>query len=294
MDWEKLKTFYYVAKAGSFSKAAETLFISQSALSRQISLLEDAFKVKLFVRHGRGIHLTEEGAMVYESVAKMFSEIESTHTKITESIHEPVGEIKIATTNALASPWLPQYIPGYMERYPKVKLSIIGEDKELDLHTREADVAIRPFAEHGTDLVQDPLISFHLGLYASKKYLKNYGTPKSPSDLDNHRLLIYGDYRNFPYDKFNWILKVDRKEGVRDYALCMNSSQGLALLAEAHMGIAPLSSEYTLKNKNLVRVLPELNGPVVKIYYVYPKNLKNIKRIQSLGDYLKEAIRKEE
>jgi DNA-binding transcriptional LysR family regulator len=292
MDWDKLKTFYYVVKAGGITASGPYLHLSQPAISRQIKNLEYSLKKALFLRRRDGCVLTEEGEVLYSSVKKMIEEAEYATSRIFAMSDEPTGEIKITTTNALASSWLPRYVPTFLEQYPNISFTIIGNDQDLDLKTREADVAIRTYAENQPDLVQDYLSSFHLGLYASEKYLQKHGIPKKVQDLDNHRLLSFGEYKIHPYGNINWCLTVGAYKDRKPF-LSINSSQGLHLMAENGLGIAALSKEYASNNTKLVRILPHVDGPKIDIYYVYPTRLKEIKRIAVLGEFLRNELKKD-
>lgn len=293
IDWEKLKTFHSVAKFSSFTQTGEFLNLSQSSISRQIQDLEYQLKHKLFIRHPTNLILTEEGKILHKAVEKMMANLETAYTLIEEEGKESQGLLRVTTTSALATLWLSRFTPGFLKKYPKMRLTIIGNDQELDLMVRQADVAIRPYIESHPDLKQILLTTFHLGLYASPQYLKEFGTPLKPEDLDHHRLLVFGDYSAHPYGNINWVLKVGsspHKERIP--YMCINSSQGLMWSAEAGLGIAGLSQEYAGENTNLVRVLPDVvDTPTIDLYYVYHSHFSNSKRITTLCDYLIEKLR---
>ncbi len=99
MGWDKLKSFYHVARAGSFTNAALTLNISQSALSRQISELEKRLGFKLFERHARGLVLTQLGETLFETARNIFVEIQSVENLIRDGHKEPQGTLKVATAS---------------------------------------------------------------------------------------------------------------------------------------------------------------------------------------------------
>jgi DNA-binding transcriptional LysR family regulator len=84
MDWDRLKTFYHVATAGSISRAMDTIHLSQSAITRQIQSLEHSLKTKLFKRHTKGITLTEQGSYLFEETEKIFADLNSIEKKIVE------------------------------------------------------------------------------------------------------------------------------------------------------------------------------------------------------------------
>ena len=92
------------AEAGSFTHAGDTLNLSQSAVSRQISALEEALSVPLFHRHARGLILTEQGEALNRTVREVFAKLAMTEALLTESKEKPAGRLKVTTTHSFASP----------------------------------------------------------------------------------------------------------------------------------------------------------------------------------------------
>lgn len=292
IDWDKFKLFYFVAKAGSFTAAAETLNISQSAISRSIQLLEHHLKIKLFERVSRGLVLTKPGESLFKATEKAFEEFSRAEMLMLEEEEEPQGTLKVATTMAIATVWLMPHLNVFLRTYPKIHLTIIGNDEELDLKTRQADVSIRPYIENHPELIQNKICVFHLKLYASEAYLKEYGVPQNTSDLDHHKFIVFGYDATNPYNDINWPLKLGMPSGsLRTPYLCINSSAGMRQAAEDGHGIIALAAEYPhLNNSDFIEVLPEEPKPSIPIYYVYPSHLKESKRVKALGDYLIERL----
>src|SRR4249920_1184205 len=106
MDWDKLKVFHAAAEAGSFTHAGERLGLSQSAISRQVSTLEQELSVSLFHRHARGLVLTEHGEMLYHTAQEILLKLESARAKLTDSRERPNGSIKVTTTVGIGAHWL--------------------------------------------------------------------------------------------------------------------------------------------------------------------------------------------
>ena len=143
MDWDKLRVFHAVAEAGSFTHAGEALNLSQSAVSRQISALEESLSVPLFHRHARGLILTEQGELLHRTAREVFSKLAMTEAMLTESKDRPKGPLKVTTTVSFGSAWLTPRIREFLDLYPEIQVSLVVDDTELDLSMREADVAIR-------------------------------------------------------------------------------------------------------------------------------------------------------
>ena len=215
MDWDKLRVFHAVAEAGSFTHAGEALNLSQSAVSRQISALEESLSVPLFHRHARGLILTEQGELLFRTAREVFAKLAMSESLISESKDRPKGPLKITTTVAFGSIWLTPRIREFLDLYPEIQVSLVVDDSELDLSMREADVAIRMSPPRQPDLIQRHLVSVQVHIYGAPEYLKKHGTPQRPEDLDEHRLIIYGEDSRPPVAGHQLAARSRRKAGAR-------------------------------------------------------------------------------
>src|SRR5204863_1967420 len=137
MDWDKLKVFHAAAEAGSFTHAGEKLSLSQSAVSRQVSALEQELNAPLFHRHARGLILTEQGELLHRTAHDVFMKLEAARAKLTDSRERPNGELRVTTTPGIGVHWLTPRLGEFIELYPDVQLSLITTDGELDSAMRE-------------------------------------------------------------------------------------------------------------------------------------------------------------
>ena len=213
MDWDKLRVFHAVAEAGSFTRAGDSLNLSQSAVSRQVSGLEESLNVTLFHRHARGLILTEQGELLFRTVRDVFAKLAMAEAQLSESKERPKGQLKVTATIGLGSTWLAPRIGEFLEIYPDVSVDLVLDDRELDLSMREADVAIRLAPPRQPELVQRHLLAIRTQIYAAPAYLKRNGTPKSLDDLDRHKLIVYGELVRPPTPEFNWLLTIGGREG---------------------------------------------------------------------------------
>jgi DNA-binding transcriptional LysR family regulator len=286
MDWDKLRVFHAVAEAGSFTHAGDTLNLSQSAVSRQISALEEALQVPLFHRHARGLILTEQGEALNRTVREVFAKLAMTEALLTESREKPAGRLKVTTTVSFGSSWLAPRLQAFLEAYPDVSVSLLLDDSDLDLAMREADVAIRMHPPKQPDLVQRHLMTMEWLIYASPEYLKRHGVPQRAEDLDAHKLVLFGDYRP-PVTDINWLAEVGRRPGNPRRALLeVNNAQAVLLAIRSGLGIGAVPDFMAPEAQDLVRVLPELKSPKVDVFFVYPEELRNSKRVAVFRDFL--------
>ena len=286
MDWDKLRVFHAVAEAGSFTHAGDTLNLSQSAVSRQISALEENLQVPLFHRHARGLILTEHGESLNRTVREVFAKLAMTEALLTESKEKPAGRLKVTTTVGFGSSWLAPRLQGFLEAYPDVSVSLLLDDGELDLAMREADVAIRMHPPKQPDLVQRHLMTMHWHVCASPEYLKKYGVPQRPEDLDEHKLVLFGQHHP-PVEEVNWLAEAGRRPGnPRRALLDVNSVHAVLLAIRSGLGIGAIPDYAMAENPDLVRILTDLKGPKVDVYFVYPEELRNSKRVAVFRDFL--------
>ncbi len=295
VDVNQLITFYHVVKAGSFVRAESLVGVQRSWISRQITDLENKVGYKLLERHYGNVTLTPMGETLYESAKKIIAETKIVESLLYESHTEPKGDLKVATTIGHATGWLPKYLAGFLNKYPDMRLSIVGSDENVDLESNEADVAIRPYVPKSPHLIHMYLLSYPLKLYASADYVAKFGAPKTPEDLDNHRLIAFSRNTRIPFGNVDWHLSLGCKPGhIRKPFLQINSALGLTRVVKDGLGIASISKyQEGLEGANLVEILPDIDGPMVDVHYVYPEILKDFKRITVLGEYLVEALEEE-
>jgi DNA-binding transcriptional LysR family regulator len=290
MDWDKLRVFHAVAEAGSFTHAGDTLNLSQSAVSRQISALEEALSVPLFHRHARGLILTEQGEALNRTVREVFAKLAMTEALLAESKEKPAGRLKVTTTHSFGVTWLAPRLKHFLGAHPDVTLSLLLDDTELDLAMREADVAIRMHPPRQPDLVQRHLGEIRSQIWAAPDYLKANGTPEKVEDLDNHKLILFGDRRP-PVVDINWLAEIGRRDGMpRRGVMEVNSLQAMLVCIRAGLGIGAVPDYLVQDPSGLVALLPEVKKPTIDMYFVYPEELRNSKRVSVFRDFLVAAI----
>ena len=291
MDWDKLKIFHAVAEAGSFTSSTVNLNLSQSAISRQIQSLEDDLKVKLFERHARGLTLTESGEYVYKTANEVISKLKEVETTLSDKKNKPRGKLTVTTVISFGTTWLTPRIQEFMQLNPEIEVELIFDDKELDLSTRQADIGIFMRRPKQLNYIQKKLIDIHYHIYGSPKYLEKHGYPKTINDLNKHKFISFG--RGAPSPVFNpeWALKLGMKENkIMKTVMKVNSVYGLLLAVQSGVGLAALPDYLTLKQPNIVKVLPNVKGPITEAHFVYPQSMKNVARVQAFRNFLYSKI----
>ena len=292
LDWDKLRIFHAVAKAGSFTNAGERLGLSQSAVSRQISNLEQDIKVSLFHRHARGLLLTEQGEALYATSCDIAKKVDVVQEKLREAKEVPSGHIRLTATSGLGTRWLSSRIDQFLEAYPEINVELFFTENELDLGMREADVAVRMHRPTQMDLIQRPLFKVHMHAYCAKSYAEKYGIPQTSDDLANHHFI---GYTNAPHHLLGlkWLESLARNKGFAfTPRISVNNVLALRRLVLKGLGIAVLP-DYVMGDDGdaLVQVNLEQAPPCFEAYFCYPEELRNAARIQVLRDFLVQAAR---
>src|SRR3954470_9210295 len=191
--------FEAAARHLSFTKAGEELFLTQSAVSRQIKELEDQVGVELFERRHRALALTEAGQQFYASAAQVLT----TMRAATERLRVQSGRrrpVSVTTTNSFAALWLIPRLAGFTQSHPGVDVRITAETRVQDLERDGLDLAIR----HGPPSLAGPnavrLMGERVFPVCSPKLLKKI-TMREPADLKKHTLLQYDD----PEGRHPWL-----------------------------------------------------------------------------------------
>jgi DNA-binding transcriptional LysR family regulator len=287
VDWDKIRIFYTVAEAGSFTRAGDDLGLSQSAVSRQISALERELKAPLFHRHARGLILTEQGDLLFRAARDMRMRLETTRARLVETSERPTGDLRVTATVGLGSIWLAQRIGEFLDLYPDVRVELILTNEELDLAMREADVAIRLRRPAQPDLIQRRLFTVHFHIYASKDYIKRFGEPKDLADLDNHRIISFGGDQPSYLMAMHYLATAGRDaKDSRQYDYIVNNITALKLAVETGAGIGVLP-DYTVDDDTvLTQILRDVELPSLDSYLVYAEEMRSVARVQAFRDFL--------
>ena len=287
IDLDKLRAFQAAAEAGSFTHAGEIIGLSQSAVSRQVSALESELGVTLFHRHARGLRLTEQGELLFRTAKDVLLRLENTRAKLMDASETPRGELRVTTSVGLGSGWLAPRMREFAETYPDVSVQLILTDEELDLAMRAADVAIWLRPPTQVDLIQRKLFTVHCHVYAAPDYLKAFGTPTVPEDLDNHRIVSMGPPIPNYLQGINWLLNVGR-EGMapRHSVLQINNIVAIRRAIQQGVGLAMLPDYIIGENAGLKRVLETQDMLSFDAYFAYPAEMRTSQRVNIFRDFL--------
>ena len=188
---EALRTFAVAARELSFTRAAEALFVTQSAVSKQVRVLEDALGVRLFERQHRALRLTEAGATLYRATDAAFAQLRETARRLAGG-DEPA--VTLTTTPALASLWLIPKLAEFSRLNPGIDVRISTDTRLVDLDRGGYDLAIRSMPDAAAPEGATRLFGETVLVVCSPRLAADPERPlRSAADLAHHTLLAYDD-----------------------------------------------------------------------------------------------------
>lgn len=287
MDWDKLRIFHAAAEAGSFTHAGDSLRMSQSAVSRQVSALEKDLGVSLFHRHARGLVLTEQGDLLFRTATEILTKLSTAETLLADTTTKPSGDLRVTAPLGLGTVWIPQKLREFMDLYPEIRVELVLSDDQIDISMRAADVAIWTAEPSQPDLIRRPLFTMNIHAYASTAYVKKYGAPTTLDDLDRHRVVSYSGTPQPHLSAIRW-LEIAGRDGKspRTPAFAANSVVAMKYAIRGGLGVGLIPDYLTEEGADLVPVLREVELPNMQIYFCYPEELKTAKKVQAFRDFL--------
>jgi LysR family transcriptional regulator, regulator for bpeEF and oprC len=287
-----MQTFALVSELGSFSKAAEALHVPNATVSTRVSQLEAHLQVKLLSRTTRRLSLTEDGSAYLERAQRLLQDLDELEARVTGDGAAPKGRLRIDVPAAAGRHVLAPHLPEFFKRYPGITLDIGSSDRPVDLITEGVDCVIRGGAVHDEQLVARKLGAFEVITCASPAYLKQYGTPKSPADLQSgiHKAVNFfsaktGRTFSLDFEKEGEALEVmlphhaSANDADTQMALCL---QGLGLMQYPRTRVL----QERLANGALVQVLSGWNAGSLNLYVMYPRNRHLSARVRVFVDWV--------
>ena len=259
--------FVEVVKARSFRRAAETIGMPNSTLSRRISGLEKAIGLRLLHRTTRRIEPTEAGQLYFERSKRIVDEARLAHEQLGEMLAQPSGVLRVSLPVDFATIYLAPLIAEFARRHPGISFDFDLTARRVDLVAEPFDVAIRMGESPDSSLIARQLARLPRYLYASPRYLERFGEPTRPADLAQHESLLLREQAD------TWTLHHAAKtvEVAVGGRFRLNSIGMIRRLATLDLGIAMLAEEIVaedLAEGRLRRVLPQWQGTPIPVYAI--------------------------
>ena len=264
-----MRLFVRVADAGSFSRAAIDLELGQPTVSRRIQDLEATLGSTLFQRTTRALSLTEAGQRFYRRAVDILADYDEAEAEARGLEHEPVGLLRMSCAASMARMLLGPQVPGFLERYPHVRVDMMLDDTYTDLVGEGIDLAFRMGVLQDSSLMAKKLGEAPRALWASPSYLQKAGVPQEPGELSEHLALTF---RQVAHTEWKLTRGTEKTSVNVDGRFKASSGEMLLQGAVAGLGIL-LGPNWLVRDAaargELVRVLPEWSGEPSPLHAVW-------------------------
>lgn len=292
----RMGVFAVVARELSLSKAADKLGFTKSAVSRQVSTLEEALGVKLLYRGTRRSRLTDEGQMLYPYCEEILQRY-NTITELAEQLKAtPSGKLTLEMPETIATHIVLPHIQSFQQQYPLINLDLRLRQATFQDITDELDVCILSGQLPESSIVCRRIADQKLKLYASRDYIKAFGQPKTPQDLAAHRCIVIEDVA-WP-DTHHWTFK-HRNEMLGTYIKATSTVNNIVAAKNMvlnGMGIS-IFQEFAARQEEqsgeLVPLLSNYKIESIPVYVLYPDRKQLSPKIRAMVDFIVECFERE-
>lgn len=296
VDLNQVTAFVRVMMAGSFTAAARTMGLPKSSVSRRVSALEKALRVRLLQRGTRKLVLTEAGRLYFDRARAALGGLAEANAAVTDMSEEIAGPIRF-TAGGDNTGMLANLLAEFLRRYPKVQLDVVLTPRRVDLVGEGFDLALRAGALVDSSLIVRRLGRSDHGLFASRAYLRKAGKPQRVSDLAGHRFVLFGEAHDREHLRLTGpqgeeVVKIDGPLVVHDMPFAADAIAagiGIGLVPEAYFGWA-IKGGLRSAHPDLVRVLPDHGVSGAELSLVSPPTAYEPTRVALLRDFLAERL----
>jgi DNA-binding transcriptional LysR family regulator len=288
MNWDDVRMFLAVARSGQILAASRRLGINHATLGRRVTALEENLRTRLLVRRTNGCELTAEGEIFFRAAERMETEMLAAQASTGRIDTAVAGTVRIGAPDGFGVSFLASRLGRLTRRHPDLKLQLVPVPRSFSLSQREADIAITIERPEQGRLVSSKLTDYTLGLYASKSYLDQAGTPETVEALRAHPRIGYVEDLIFS-PSLNFTGEVMRDW---DASFEISSAIGQTEAVRSGAGIGILHDYVARQSSELRRVLPDI---VIRRSYwtTYHETTRDLIRLRTVVDFLKELVDEE-
>ena len=282
-----MRTFCAVANEASFVKAAKVLGISPALTSKYVGQLEQRLGVQLLNRTTRSLSLTESGRTYLTSAERLVSEFDEIEATVQECQNSPRGEIIVSAPKAFGESQLTKAVAEFLKIYPDISVDLRLTDRFVDIVDEGIDLAVRVGSLKDSSLIARKLTSVKIYLSATPRYLKQFGTPLEPSDLEQHSCIDDANFHGgqlWPFIVNGEKITIKAKGRFRS-----NSAKAAREIALSDLGIVMCPDhivEDDIKAGRLVLLLKQYNAFDLGLYAVYPHKRHLALKVRVFVDFL--------
>lgn len=280
-----MRTFVEVVRAGSMNSAAQRLNVTSALIGQRIAALEDHLEVRLLNRTTRQQSLTDFGATYFEQCRDILELVAVSEGKASDQQAQPQGRLRIAAPVSFGNEALMPALRDFTENMPEVELEVILSDQNENLVANGVDVAFRIGELQDSTLLQRRIAPYRMAICAAPDYLKRYGSPRHPRDLERCRAVLFSRTGSKP-----WLLRRDSEQlyWTPKAAITVSSGQAVRVAAGSGAGIAMLPEilvEADFAAGKLIRLLPDWHLSERPMSLVYHRDRYMPQRLSSFIDF---------
>lgn len=288
MNWDDVRIFLAVARAGQILGAARRLGLNHATVSRRVAALEEAMRAKLFHRLTTGTEPTVAGEQLLATAERMEADMIAARAGIAGEGEAVTGTLRIGTPDGFGVAFLAPRLGALTAKHPGLAVQLVPVPRSFSLSRREADIAITVDRPTEGRLVAGKLVDYSLGLYASRAYAAEHGLPERARELSEHRLVGYvPDLVISPTLDYAAEISEDWRA---DFAV--SSAMGQVEAVRAGAGIGILHTFIARAHGDLVPLA--WAAPIRRSYWlVYHESMRPMRRIQAAAAFIGELVDKE-
>jgi len=283
-----------VVQSRNFARAADTLGITASGVSRAIARLEDRVGVRLLDRTTRSMVLTDEGRLFYEQVAPLLVGIEEAAVSASGAGGIARGRLRVDIDAYFLRSQLSGRLGGFLRAHPELTLELVSREHVGDLVTDGIDVAMRFGEPSVVSAIARKLLETRVLTVASPGYLRKHGRPSHPTELAGHHCIQFFD----PLTRrlFDWEFRNGRKVLPVATAGRLHLTDGGTMTNEclAGTGIAQILAiglQPLLESGRLIDLFPDWPGETFPLYALYPSRNHQPAKVRAFVDFVSKVIR---
>ncbi|MGL4489258.1 MAG: LysR family transcriptional regulator [Rhizobiaceae bacterium] len=288
MNWDDVRIFLAVARAGQILGAAKRLGLNHATVARRLSALELDLKAQLFLRRPSGTELTRSGEEFLLAAERMEGEMLSARAAVGDASISISGTVRVGAPDGFGVAFLAPRLGQLTKLHPELTIELVPVPRSFSLSRREADIAITVERPEQGRLVASRLVDYRLGLYASAKYLEDSGMPENAEDLARHQLIGYvEDLLASP--SLAYASEMSREFHPR---FGVSSALGQVEAVRASAGIGILHTFIARTHDDLVPVLPDRQ--IQRAYFtVIHESMRSLRRITTVVQFIQQAVERE-
>lgn len=288
LDWDDLRFFLAVARAGSLSGAASALGVTQPTVGRRITALEKKLGARLFLHTPTGRRVSSTGRRMLAHAERIELDVIAAERIASGRDEGVTGRVVIGSSEWFAGRVLAPLLEPLVRRYPGLVVELSAEARHVSLRHREADIAVRPSAFEHADIVQKEVGRISFGLYASDRYLAEYGPPDLTSGASGHRLIAMSESLTKVPD-VEWLPQIADKARVVARA---NGREPIVAMTAAGVGLSVLPRFVGDAVPGLRLLSGGVPAPERKLWAGFHRDARAVPRVRATLAFLSDSLRK--